>query len=252
MQARIFSIYDEGAAERTSYIGAKGLAMMAEVDGCRTLFDTGRNGRYLIHNMEHMEIDPGSIGRVVISHGHRDHFGGLEDLIKMREEPLDVYVPGSVWKDRAFSKAYGKYNGPDAGGKAAFHTLDAWTVLSDHLAVTAPIGYGDGESECFLVIGTREGPAVLSGCSHCGVRSVMDEVKAHTGTFPRMYLGGVHIGKKEDDKADGIAAVFSDCACKDLYLNHCTGLNGITRLRVNLGLGGVSDFYVGSSVELEV
>lgn len=48
----------------------------------RVLFDTGEKSEYLFHNMKQMNIDPANIEKVVISHDHWDHTGGLWDLLE--------------------------------------------------------------------------------------------------------------------------------------------------------------------------
>lgn len=251
MQAKIQSVYDEGAIEATPLIGARGLSMLVDIDGQRTLFDTGRRGRYLAHNLDYMNIDPDSIDRVVISHGHVDHAGGLEGLLKGRTKPVDVYAPKTAFGSKQLIGFNGIHVSPELAEKVVFHIIEEWTELSEHLFVTGPIVYGD-VSESFMVMNIKKGPVVFSGCSHCGVGPVLDVVADKLGIVPRSYFGGVHIGKKEEEKANLIAKEFLARSCTDLHLNHCTSPNGITQLRVNLGLKGVNDFYVGSTVEYEI
>jgi 7,8-dihydropterin-6-yl-methyl-4-(beta-D-ribofuranosyl)aminobenzene 5'-phosphate synthase len=62
----------------------------------------------------------------------------------------------------------------------------------------------------------------------------------------------VHIGNKEKAKAEAIASLFTERNCNVLYLNHCTGVKGMMYLRTVLGLKGVNDFYVGSTVSFDV
>ena len=44
------------------------------------LFDTGGNSEILLSNMKKLGINPSSIKKVVISHIHGDHLGGLEGI----------------------------------------------------------------------------------------------------------------------------------------------------------------------------
>ena len=87
-KARILNVYDEGALEHTPLIGGHGQGFIIDVDGKRILFDTGLRGRYLLHNMKVLGIEPDSIDMVVLSHGHRDHTGGLVSLLEERSETL--------------------------------------------------------------------------------------------------------------------------------------------------------------------
>ena len=54
------------------------------------------------------------------------------------------------------------------------------------------------------------------------------------------------------EKPDLYAEYLQNTGCRSLYLNHCTGITGINRLRVTLGLKGVNDFYTGQSLTFQI
>jgi len=58
------------------------------------LFDTGGDGPRLLSNMERMGLDVGRIKRVILSHAHGDHTGGLAGLLTVNKE-ITVYLPRS-------------------------------------------------------------------------------------------------------------------------------------------------------------
>ena len=45
------------------------------------LLDFGYTPEVLIRNFELLDLDPGRIDGLILSHGHRDHFGGLEGFV---------------------------------------------------------------------------------------------------------------------------------------------------------------------------
>jgi 7,8-dihydropterin-6-yl-methyl-4-(beta-D-ribofuranosyl)aminobenzene 5'-phosphate synthase len=47
----------------------------------RYLFDFGYTPEVLIRNFELLDFDPGRIDGLILSHGHRDHYGGLEGFV---------------------------------------------------------------------------------------------------------------------------------------------------------------------------
>ncbi|MCL1810775.1 MAG: MBL fold metallo-hydrolase [Methanomassiliicoccaceae archaeon] len=252
MQAKITSVYDEGSQVGTQLIGAKGFAVLIETGDGAILFDTGRRGRYLLHNMMFLDIKPEDIDKVVISHGHASHTGGIEDILKNRDRPLNIYAPESAI-------GIGKPFGPkgvripeELKEKADVYEVRDWMQISAEAFISYPMDIGKDQTEVFIVLLTKKGPAVIAACSHAGVGEIMEAVKKKFGSYPRTYIGGVHIGKKEKEKANGIAALFSEKGCDNLYLNHCTGVSGMTYLRVNLGLRGVNDFYVGTVLQMDV
>lgn len=251
MRVKLQCIYDEGAEIGTPLIGARGLSVLVEADGQRTLFDTGMRGRYLEHNMETLGIDPESIDRVVVSHGQRDHAGGISGLIKNRTASVNIYAPASSRGSKTLFGAKGLYIPSGFYDRAKVIDLDGWTQLSENVFATPPIVYDKGD-ECFLVIASRKGPIIISGCCHCGPQAVMDLVAAKFGKDPSAFVGGVKLGKKEKKKAKAYADAFISRGKPDLHLNHCTTEIGITELRTHLGLKGVKNFYAGNTIEFEV
>lgn len=251
MKARILCVYDEGALEATPFIGAKGASMLIEVDGQRTLFGTGMRSRYLAHNMDHLEIDPESLDRVVVSHGHRDHVGGLGAVLSARRSPIGILASPSSAGRKGPIRSHGIRIPSELADMARVGYVEDWTALSDNLHITPPLPFPGGD-ECFLVLTTADGPVVLSGCSHCGPEAVAETVRDRFGRDPRAYIGGLHIVRRDKVRARAAAEFFKGIGCSDLRLNHCTCPAAITDIRGVLGSDAVGDFHVGMAAEYEV
>ena len=252
MQVKITSVYDEGSLEGTSLIGAEGFSVMIETGGQTILFDTGRRGRYLLHNMMFLDVKPENVNKVVISHGHKNHIGGIDDLLKNRTDALTIYAPKTAMGGEKMFRPKGINIREEESKKADIREVNDWTEIADNVFISSPMEIGGGTEELFLAIASNKGPAVISACSHAGVDAVMEAVKKRFGAYPKTYIGGVHIGKKEKEKARRIASSFSEKGCLDLHLNHCTGVKGMMYLRTNLGLRGVNDFYVGTVLTVDI
>ncbi|WP_400204399.1 MBL fold metallo-hydrolase [Methanomethylophilus alvi] len=251
-KVKITVVYDEGALPNTNLIGAIGMSILVEADGRRTLFGLGHRPRYLEHNLSSLDIESDSIDQIVVSHRHIDHFGGLAGFLKGREKPIDIYAPAGAWggKKTVFGPT-GIFEPEEFTGKTVRHDITDWVQLSDHVFVSPPLT-DNGSEESFLVISSSSGPLLISGCCHPGLDHVFEAVKAKFGRYPTALIGGLHILKKQDKLADLYAQYLKDVDCRRLYLNHCTGVNGINRMRVTLGLKGINDFYAGQSIEFNL
>ena len=73
-----------------------GLAMSIEVsdgeDSHLYLLDTGGMGNTIVHNAKQFGVDLGDVEKIILSHGHFDHFGGLTDVLPEVKENCEFYL----------------------------------------------------------------------------------------------------------------------------------------------------------------
>jgi 7,8-dihydropterin-6-yl-methyl-4-(beta-D-ribofuranosyl)aminobenzene 5'-phosphate synthase len=186
---RVTIIYDNEAWE-PGLEAAWGFSCLVEMDGQRLLFDTGGQGTILLKNMETLNLDPRSISEIFVSHGHWDHLGGLADLLRLNRD-VRVYLPWSCSRP-----------------------LEAREVISVHepLAISENF-FSTGElsgAEQSLVIKTKKGLAVICGCSHPGVGTILGAASR----FGRVtgLIGGLH-GFQDYEFLEDLELI---CPC------HCT------------------------------
>ena len=74
MEIKITTLNENTAA--SGCLAEWGLSMLVEADGHKILFDTGTS-ICAVHNAQYMGIDLAAVERIVLSHGHYDHAGGL-------------------------------------------------------------------------------------------------------------------------------------------------------------------------------
>ncbi len=246
MSFKVTCVYDEGAKENTSLIGAKGSAMLVEAGGRRLLFDAGLRGRYLVHNLACLGVDPGSIDAVVVSQAHPDNSRGLDGLLKERESPVDVYAMEGMYAGKG--GLLSRFKGDSgAGEKATMHFEDGWVEPAPGVFRTPYFDTGGGYREAYLVIDAPRGLAILSGRGVGGPERAMAEAEARFRKRTMAFLGSVDLEKSKKPVADAYAASFASHSVDDVCLNHRTGRNGITNVRTSLGLAGVKEFYAGFS-----
>jgi len=146
-----------------------GFSCLVEVFGKNILFDTGAKANILLNNMEKLKIDPMQIDEVFISHSHWDHTGGLSCILSLN--PVKVYIPYSC------SLSDDKVNAIKVDEKLKLH---------DNI-------YSTGELKSIehsLVIKENTGVTVIAGCSHPGVREIL-QVASEIGKV-RTLIGGLH------------------------------------------------------------
>ena len=77
--------------------GEHGLSLLVETAEHKVLFDTGASDLF-IRNARLMGIDLAEVDLVVLSHGHRDHTGGLHHFLKLNSRARivckkDIFAP---------------------------------------------------------------------------------------------------------------------------------------------------------------
>ena len=246
--AEILCLYDEGAKVGTHLVGGKGSSILIDVDGERTLFDTGARGKVLVRNMAELDIDADSVNRVVISHGSLYHIGGLNSFMDNRKEKVEVYSHPSSWSvKRMFGGAI--VSEENAPGIIHRYIDNDWVQLSRNLFITPPINRVANESA--LVLSTSEGAVIISAC---GVAGIVETLKVVAQKFDRIYaiVGGVALRKMKQPQVNLIASEIREAfGVRKLILNGCTGADGIQKMRVATSMESVKDLFAGESVEFQ-
>ena len=92
----LISVYDNYQVD-PELKTAWGFATIIKTPQELILFDTGGDSEILLSNMKKLGINPSSIKKVVISHIHGDHLGGLEGFLE-RNSNVTVFIPSSFPK----------------------------------------------------------------------------------------------------------------------------------------------------------
>lgn len=247
-KAEILCLYDEGAQVGTHLTGGKGSALLIDVDGERTLFDTGARGKTLIHNMEELDVAVDTIDRVVISHGSIRYIGGLNAFMDNRKEKVEVYSHPSAWNvKRMFGgKLVSEENEPGIIHK---YIDNDWVQLSRNLFITPPISGVTKESA--LVLSTDEGAVVISAAAEDGI---VETLKVVSSKFDRIYalVGGVNLHKMKQPEVSLIASEIKDSfGVRKLILNGRTGGEGIQKMRVAINFKAVDDLFIGDKLQFQ-
>jgi 7,8-dihydropterin-6-yl-methyl-4-(beta-D-ribofuranosyl)aminobenzene 5'-phosphate synthase len=186
------------------------------IDG-HTLFDTGSSGSRLIKNMEHLRVDFGAIKRVLISHNHWDHQGGLNAVLK-KVKGADVWLGrkgfDARW-ERKIIKTGNRVLRPEAFTEVASFIYSTGEIDAVYKFHQMP--------EQSLVLRTDRGLTVITGCAHPGIVKILDSVYAHFRQRIYLVLGGFHLFGKRRSTLEGILEDFRRLGVEKVAPCHCTG-----------------------------
>jgi 7,8-dihydropterin-6-yl-methyl-4-(beta-D-ribofuranosyl)aminobenzene 5'-phosphate synthase len=189
---------------------AWGFAALVEYRGSTSLFDTGGDAPILLANMRSLEIDPTRIKRVILSHNHNDHTGGLQGLLALSTHPLVYLLPSF----------------PESTKGRIAQTADVLEVspgqpLAAGVFTTGEIGGSIPEQA--LVVRSTKGLVMITGCAHPGVVQVIERAKNLFGEDVYLVMGGFHLGDKSAAEIEKILADFRRLGVIKVAPSHCTG-----------------------------
>jgi len=201
------------------------------------LFDTGSDGTLLLENMAKLQIDPGRIDLVVLSHLQGEHTGGLTGLLK--ENPrVQVFLPGSAPAQLR--------NVVQACGAAIVEVKEPQEICRN-VYTTGVLGRRIKEQA--LIIHTQPGLIVLTGCAHPGVVKMVKEVgRLHEGSI-LLVIGGFHLEWVTRGIVRSIIAAFRGSGIRYVAPTHCSGDKARLLFRESYGPGYV-DAGAGKTITL--
>jgi 7,8-dihydropterin-6-yl-methyl-4-(beta-D-ribofuranosyl)aminobenzene 5'-phosphate synthase len=246
------------------YVGEWGLSMFIEAGGLKVLFDTGA-GIAALHNARLMGIDLAEIDRIVLSHGHYDHTGGLRDVLKLTGKEMEIIAHPDIWASK-----YGRrgknpphYAGlpfrrellEDLGARfnltrepvrltSNFLTTGEIPMLSDYEEIDSGLfDKNTGEmlpdelnDDLALVADTEYGLVVILGCAHHGIINTLRRAQKLTGKeLIYAAIGGTHLLNASRERLKKTAAELREMGVQYLGVSHCTGFEASAYLAREFG-----------------
>ncbi len=239
-----------------------GLSLYIETARHKILFDLGPDGTFA-DNAARLGIDLRAVDTVILSHGHRDHGGGLarflagNDTAKIYLRPAAAAphyirvcgIPFSVAIDASLV----------AGDRFVF--TDGVTVIDRELTVFSDVGQTfplpasdrklwrrqDGrltpddfahEQSLLLTEGGRT--TLFCGCSHAGIVNITHRAAELAGGAVDTVIGGFHLYNPPTRRYESPAYIASVAQAlseggSTFYTCHCTGARAVRQMEPPLG-----------------
>jgi 7,8-dihydropterin-6-yl-methyl-4-(beta-D-ribofuranosyl)aminobenzene 5'-phosphate synthase len=267
---KITTLCDNGVAD-INFLAEWGLSLHLGLgEGKDILFDTG-NGRVCVPNAESAGIDLGAVKAICLSHGHRDHTGGLLPVLerirqaKPDREKVDIYChPAALEEqyvkhtDTFFFRGI-PFNLEELrrlGARFQASKDPVWLeediVLSGEIPLQtdfespSDICYTRAGGEYLpspvlddqaLFVRTSQGLLVISGCAHRGIINTLLHARELTGEDRiHMVVGGTHLLNTGMHQQERTADWLQQLGVHRLGVSHCTGLKPACYLAQRLGL----------------
>jgi len=223
---------DYGAVERdrAQLVAEHGLSLLVDVEDAGTtasvLYDAGLGRDTAIHNMDVLQVRLDGLRAVVLSHGHTDHHGGLEGMVRRAGRAgMPLILHPDAWRDRkvVFPTGAELHLPPpsrqdlDREGVEVTEARRPSLLVDGTVLVTGQVRRVTGFERGFplsharttqgwepdpmiwddqaVVVHVRDrGLVVLSGCSHAGAINVLRHARRVTGVDRiHAFVGGMHL-----------------------------------------------------------
>jgi len=194
-------VLSDNRTEKEAFETEHGLSVYVETKRYRYLLDTGASSVF-IRNASLAGVDLTKVDYVIISHGHRDHAGGLEAFLLMNHQAKVIVAEGALnqpfYSQRMGMRSIGTSLDTSLYTDRIIEVNDFCRVNNETIVFRAiqsgfplPAGnktlYKEVEGELMaddfshervVVIG-NEHPFVFTGCAHRGVQNILESLQQH-------------------------------------------------------------------------
>lgn len=276
MKVRLTTLCDNTVGA-VGFTGEWGLSILAEFRGEKVLLDAGF-GDAVVKNADLVGIDLGGVDKIVLSHGHLDHTGGLTPLLQRMGKKTAVYAHPGVW-DQKYSASKQPWGGErgyhfngiqqrretleSLGADFRYEKVPVWLnehmvttgevpmvtpfeSVDDNLCIKTETGYELDHllDDQALIIKSERGLVVVLGCAHRGAVNTILHAKTITGV-DRVHavVGGTHLLRAGDERINQTIVALRELGVEKLGVSHCTGLPAAAALAREFG----TDFFFNTA-----
>ncbi len=242
----------ENTAGRGNLLAEWGLSILIETDTMNILLDTGQSVS-ASHNADILGVDLSKIDKVVLSHGHSDHTGGLRQILSKVRKKVEIIAHPDIWaakyrhrqgqEDRYIGIPFQQEELESLG--ARFNLTTKSTEITDNIITTGEVpmvtDFEQIDSNLFvkeatgfkpdkllddqaLIINTEQGLVVILGCAHRGIINTLYHAQQLTNVKQiHMVLGGCHLIDATEERIWLTIAALRELGVQRIGVSHCTG-----------------------------
>lgn len=261
MQVRIITL-SENTVGAFGVLAEWGLSILVEAGSLKVLMDTGLSIS-VPHNAPRLGVDLATVDKIVLSHGHADHTGGLREVLTktgkveviahpdmwaakyMRFGEVDVYIgiPFSREELEALGASFTLSREPvwitdDIVTTGEIPMITQYEQIDPNLYVKVDEEFVPDPllDDRALIIKTDVGLVVILGCGHRGIINTLHHARELTGVeLVHTVIGGTHLVSASEERVRLTAAALREFGIRRLGVSHCTGMPAAMMLAQEFG-----------------
>jgi len=251
MTLRITTLSENTAGR--DFLGEWGLSILLETETEAILFDTGKSIS-TVYNADILHIDLGRVSKIILSHGHYDHTGGLRDVLRRAGKEVEVIAHPDIWQAKYARRKDepNRYIGIPFQQKeleslgARFELTKEPLEIAENVMTTGEVpivtDFEQVDEGLFvrddsgwqpdkimddqaLVIKTEEGLVVILGCAHRGMINTLYHAKKLSRVDKiHAVIGGSHLMGVSEERLWQTIDALRSLGIQRMGLCHCTDL----------------------------
>ncbi|MDH4271450.1 MAG: MBL fold metallo-hydrolase [Candidatus Aminicenantes bacterium] len=221
----VLTVLYNNTSASDSVIADHGFSCLLEMGGHSYLFDAGRVPDKFMANVRGLGVDCSKVKKVIVSHIHDDHMGGIFELLASCVKPA-LYLPFSYPQsasephtDRSDSDYLALLKRLKPSVSKIIQRKDGGEI-GEGIYTTGMIE--DQSYEQALLVPTTKGLVVLTGCAHPGILEIVKRARELMRQDVYFVMGGFHLTSTDPARVKTIARELRTLT-KYIGPCHCTG-----------------------------
>lgn len=272
---------DSIGPEGRKLVAKHGLSFHVEIttaaEKTRIIMDAGPPKDIAVRNADTVGIDLRQVDAIVISHGHYDHTGGLEEFLRLTAKQVPVIIHPEAFSPKFALSPKLRFIGMERSVQTSITSRGVPVVARNSVRISRGVmtsgevtrlterekseGFWKVTGERFmedqvtdeqaLLINLRDrGLIIVTGCAHPGIINIVNHArKVSKVSKVCAIIGGFHLTGSSHDRLEATTKELSGLNPELVCPCHCTGSSAIGRLSELLG-PRCKPVRTGDSIEL--